>query len=306
MKQSTSRLLMIRPLSFRHNEETNDNTFQNESSAAAEDIRLAAIAEFDAFVDRLRAKGISVVVRDSDLAADTPDALFPNNWISFHADERVAIYPMKAENRRRERREDLIFEVCNEFGLSVDEVVDFTEFEDHDSYLEGTGSMVLDRVNRVCYAALSERTDEHAVDLFCETFGYEAVCFNTALHQKPVYHTNVVMCIGTGFATVCLDVIPDQNERAHVRARLAESGKTMVEISVDQLQAFAGNMLEVLNEEGKTYIVLSERAMGSLTPAQISTLSQHGELLAVALPTIELHGGGSARCMLCEVFLPLI
>ncbi len=306
MKQSTSRVLMVRPLSFRHNEETHDNTFQNESSAAAEDIRTQALAEFDAFVESLRAKGISVVVRDSDRSADTPDALFPNNWISFHDDERVAIYPMKAENRRRERREDLIFEVCNELGLSVDEVVDFTEFEAHDSYLEGTGSMVLDRVNRVCYAALSERTDERAVDLFCETFGYEAVCFNTALHHKPVYHTNVVMCIGTGFATVCLDVIPDQNERAQVRAKLSKTGKTIVEISTDQLQAFAGNMLEVLNEEGSTYIVLSERALASLTPAQISALSQYGELLPVALPTIELHGGGSARCMLCEVFLPLI
>ncbi len=306
MKQSTSRLLMVRPLSFRHNEETNDNTFQNESSAPAEDIRTQALAEFDTFVESLRAKGISVVVRDAELSADTPDALFPNNWISFHDDERVAIYPMKAENRRRERREDLIFEVCNELGLSVDEVVDFTEFEAHDSYLEGTGSMVLDRIHRVCYAALSERTDEHAVDLFCETFGYQAVCFNTVLNQKPVYHTNVVMCIGTGFVTVCLEVIANLEERARVRESLAASGRTLIEISIEQLRAFAGNMLEVLNEEGSTYIVLSQRAHASLTPAQISTLSQFGELLPVALPTIELHGGGSARCMLCEVFLPLI
>jgi hypothetical protein len=306
MKQSTSRLLMVRPLSFRHNEETNDNTFQNDSSAAPEDIRVAAIAEFDAFVDRLRAKGISVVVRDSDILADTPDALFPNNWISFHDDERVAIYPMKAENRRRERREDLIFEVCNELGLSVDEVVDFTEFEEHESYLEGTGSMVLDRTNRVCYAALSERTDEHAVELFCDSFGYRALCFHTVLDQKPVYHTNVVMCIGTGFVTVCLDVISNPDERTNVRDSLVASGKIIIEISTEQLRAFAGNMLEVLNEEGSTYIVLSEQAHTSLTPTQISALSQFGELLPVALPTIELHGGGSARCMLCEVFLPLI
>lgn len=306
MKQSTSRLLMIRPLSFRHNEETNDNTFQHESTSSAIEIKTAALLEFDQFVDGLRSKGIAVVVRESEVEADTPDALFPNNWISFHEDARVGLYPMKAENRRRERREDLIFEVCNELGCSVEEIVDLTEFEVHESYLEGTGSMVLDRVHRVAYAALSERTDQHAVELFCDTFGYRAVFFQTELDLKPIYHTNVVMCIGTQFATICLDVIPSLQERAAVKKGLLDSGRILVEITSEQLRGFAGNMLEVLNEEGKTYIVMSQKAYSVLTSTQISTLEQFGELLMADLHTIEMHGGGSARCMLCEVFLPLI
>ncbi len=299
---------MIRPLSFRRNEETGDNTFQSGGSEEPSKLLNNALDEFDGFVEKLRSKGIDVVVRDSVLNDDTPDALFPNNWISFHHDGRVAIYPMKAPNRRRERREDLIFEVSNELGLHVEEILDFTEFEDHDSFLEGTGSMVLDRINHICYAALSERTDQQAVEIFCETFGYKPVCFSTSVPSndgmKSVYHANVVMCLGTQFAVLCADVIATSSERQLVIDSLERSGKNVIEISIDQLNQFAGNMLEVLNSEGKTYIAMSRTAENALSIAQRTQLKKYGEILSAPLETIENHGGGSARCMLCEVFLP--
>lgn len=300
--------MMVRPLSFRRNEETGDNTFQIGGSEEPSNLQSKALDEFDGFVELLRSKGIDVVVRDSVVSDDTPDALFPNNWISYHQDGRVAIYPMKAHNRRRERREDLIFEVGNELGLHVEEILDFTEFEDHDSFLEGTGSMVLDRINHICYAALSERTDQQAVEIFCETFGYTPVCFSTAVPSndgmKSVYHANVVMCVGTQFAVLCADAIATPSERQLVIKNLEMSGKKVIEISLEQLNQFVGNMLEVLNSEGKTYIVMSKTAENALSKAQRSQLEMYGEILSAPLETIETHGGGSARCMLCEVFLP--
>lgn len=307
MTQSTHRLLMVRPANFRSNEATVDNAFQKKP-ANSDDVQAIACQEFDFFVDELRAKGIHVFVRDARQEDDTPDALFPNNWVSFHEDGRAAIYPMMAENRRRERREGLIDELCDEFGLKLEEIADFTEFETHQKFLEGTGSMVLDRVHKICYAALSERTDEHAVELFAEYFGYETFCFNTSLKigetENPVYHTNVVMSIGSKFAVVADECIPSDSERAELKKKLEQSGKQIIRITNDQLAHFCGNILEVLNEEGATYIAMSETAWTHFSASQQDALKQYGEIIRVPLPIIEQYGGGSARCMLCEVFLP--
>lgn len=305
MKQSTAHIFMVRPAGFRRNEETSDNSFQQGQPTTAHDIDVRAGQEFDAFVAELRENGVQVYVSQADAAKNTPDALFPNNWLSFHEDRRAAVYPMKAVNRRNERDENVLYELCNTFGLDLEEIVDFTEFEDHDRFLEGTGSVVLDRVNKVCYAALSDRTDEGAVHLFCDAFGYQAVCFST-LHPsgKPVYHTNVIMCIGSEFVVICEEVISDASARQRVMQQLEASRRKIVRISVDQLNAFAGNTLEILTEEGQRRIVMSKRAWESLDRAQQATLSQFGQLITPDLNTIETYGGGSARCMLCEVFLP--
>lgn len=310
LRQSTNQLLMIRPAVFRRNEETaGDNKFQPEESSTSGDVTKQAVSEFDHFTEVLSAKGIEVAVIDADESADTPDALFPNNWLSFHADGRAALYPMKAENRRRERREEIIHMVCNEFGLELKEIVDFTEFEEHNRFLEGTGSLVLDRVNNKAYACLSERTDRQAIERFCEAIGYEGILFNAShaadgSRRAPVYHTNVVMSIGSSFALLCADAIDDQDERALVLDSLKENGHEVIEIEEAQMAEFACNVLEVLDTEGSCYLVLSDRAKASLRTDQIERIEKHAELLSAPLTTIENLGGGSARCMLCEVFLP--
>lgn len=307
MRQSTSRLFMVRPAGFRSNEETADNSFQQTQGEQNADVNESALEEFDAFVAQLRAHGVDVFVAEADEANDTPDALFPNNWISFHEDGKVAVYPMKAPNRRRERNERVIYDLCNVYGLDLDEIVDFTEFEDHNRFLEGTGSMVLDRVNKVCYAALSERTDEGAVALFCETMGYTPVCFETDHPSgKPVYHANVIMCIGTEFAVICEDVIAGPSARQRVMKQLEATGRKIIRISIEQLNQFAGNTLEVMTEEGQTRIVLSKNAWAVLDQQQRAMIEQYGQVITPELTTIETYGGGSARCMLCEVFLPKI
>lgn len=307
MKQTTFRLFMVRPAGFRSNEETADNSFQQTQGEQNVDVNDGALEEFDAFVAQLKAHGVEVFVAEADEANDTPDALFPNNWISFHEDGKAAVYPMKAPNRRRERNERVIYDLCNVYGLDLDEIVDFTEFEDHERFLEGTGSMVLDRVNKVCYAALSERTDEGAVALFCETMGYTPVCFET-LHPsgKPVYHTNVIMCIGTEFVVICEDVIAEPSVRQRVMQQLEATGRKIVRISIEQLNQFAGNTLEVMTEEDQPRIVLSKNAWAALDQQQRAMIEQCGQVITPELTTIETYGGGSARCMLCEVFLPKI
>lgn len=306
MKQATHRLMMIRPGSFRKNEQTADNSFQSGGKLSDHEIADLAREEFDAFADLLRDNGIDLIEFETEEDADTPDAVFPNNWLSFHDNGCAAIYPMKAPNRRPERREQLIYDVCNAWGLDLDEVLDFSEFEEHNRFLEGTGSMVLDRVNKLCFAALSERTDEHAVDLWCKQFGYTPIVFSTLLNGKPIYHTNVVLAIGTHFAVVALDVVSDLAERETVRKALQAAGKTLIEITPKQLEAFAANILEVNTNEGATVIVMSETAHKAFTVEQRCELAKHGRVLSVNLTTIETYGGGSARCMLCEVFLPRI
>lgn len=311
-RQTTSTLLMIRPEGFRMNEQTAVNNYYQKvlDGLGADKVSEAAEKEFDRFVDVLQNKGVQVVVIQDTAEPSTPDAVFPNNWVSFHHDGRVALYPMFAENRRQERREDIFEELKNHHGLQVNEIIDFTEFEDHSKYLEGTGSMILDRANRIAYAALSERTDRRAFELFCEVFDYVGVIFEAFQsvqgERKPIYHTNVMMCVANHFAIVCLDSIDDADEREMLIQTLRDSGKEIISITEEQTQRFAGNMLEVANTEGKPLLVMSTSAFEALEKGQIDRIEKHCEIVHSSLDTIEACGGGSARCMMAEVFLPKI
>jgi hypothetical protein len=299
---------MVRPSSFRKNEETAANNYYqkdvNHDHAAA-----LAVDEFDAMVEQLEDHGVHVMVIEDDPSTDTPDALFPNNWVSFHSDGRVGLYPMYAPNRRAERREDILHDLEHNHGFSVREVLDFTEFEDHGAFLEGTGSVVLDRIHGKAYAAWSERTDRDAFEQFCETMDLEGIAFeafqSVGTERKPIYHTNVMMAIGTGWAAVCLDCMDHPEDQDLVKESLASDGLTVIELSEDQIQSFAGNMLEVRGTDNQPLIVMSSRAYRALEPTQIASLSAFGTLIHIPLDTIETCGGGSARCMMAEVHLPL-
>ena len=309
MNQSTSSVFMVRPHSFRKNEETaTNNHYQRDiAQASPEEIIERAQEEFDGFVDQLKAAGIEVVVFDEAEPHETPDALFPNNWISTHADGTVALYPMFAPNRRTERREDVPLVLEHQFGFDVRQIIDFTEFESHNKFLEGTGSIVLDRVNRKAYAALSDRTDARALEHFCDQLDFEPVAFQafqTVDNQRlPIYHTNVMMSIGSGYAVVCLDCIDSDDERKQVVDAIAQDGLELIAITEEQVNQFAGNMLELTGDEGPV-LVMSASAYQSLVPGQIEKLQQHTTLLHAPLPTIETCGGGSARCMIAEIHLP--
>lgn len=307
-RQSTDLILMIRPASFRKNEETAvNNGYQKDATGDLDPIEEAQ-REFDGVVDVLRHAGVRVAVYDDNPEADTPDALFPNNWVSFHADGRVGLYPMFAPNRRRERREELIHRLTTDYGCHLDTLVDFTEFEDHGVFLEGTGSLILDREHHVAYAALSSRTDAQAAGQFCEAFGYDLVAFTA--HQTegdtstPIYHTNVMLAIGSDWAVVCDAIVTDEAERQALLDRLTDSGKTVLRISPEQVNGFAGNVLEVRNPEGNPFIAMSSAAHAAFTAEQKSALERHAPLIHAPIPTIERLGGGSVRCMLAEVFLP--
>ena len=309
MNQSTSSVFMVRPHSFRKNEETaTNNHYQRDiAQASPEEIIERAQEEFDGLVAQLRAAGIDVVVFDEAEPHETPDALFPNNWISTHADGTVALYPMFAPNRRTERREDVPLVLEHQFGFDVRQIIDFTEFESHNKFLEGTGSIVLDRINRKAYAALSDRTDARALEHFCDQLDFEPVAFQafqTADNQRlPIYHTNVMMSIGSGYAVVCLDCIDSDDERKQVVNAIAQDGLELIAITEEQVNQFAGNMLELTGDEGPV-LVMSASAYQSLVPGQIEKLQQHTTLLHAPLPTIETCGGGSARCMIAEIHLP--
>lgn len=309
MNQSTSSVFMVRPHSFRKNEETaTNNHYQRDiAQASPEEIIERAQEEFDGLVDQLKAAGIEVVVFDEAEPHETPDALFPNNWISMHADGTVALYPMFAPNRRTERREDVPLVLEHQFGFDVRQIIDFTEFESHNKFLEGTGSIVLDRVNRKAYAAFSDRTDARALEHFCDQLDFEPVAFQafqTVDNQRlPIYHTNVMMSIGSGYAVVCLDCIDSDDERKQVVDSIALDGLELIAITEEQVNQFAGNMLELTGDEGPV-LVMSASAYQSLVPGQIEKLQQHTTLLHAPLPTIETCGGGSARCMIAEIHLP--
>ena len=308
MQQTTNSILMIRPVSFRMNEQTAvNNYYQQDIDTLAETINSRAQQEFDAFVKKLRSVGVHVIVINDSKLNDTPDSVFPNNWISFHENATVGVYPMFAENRRSERREDILDQI-EEQGYKIDHVVDYTDAEEEDIFLEGTGSLVLDRVNRKAYCALSPRADEDLCIEFCEDFEYTPVIF-TAYQtvegvRLPIYHTNVMMCVGETFAVVCLNSIDNKKEHQNVVKHLKADGKDIIVITEEQVNNFAGNMLEVKGHNNKKYIVMSQAAYNSLTKAQIKSLEKHGELLYSSLDTIETCGGGSARCMMAEIFLP--
>ena len=305
--QITNTVLMIRPVRFRMNEQTAvNNYFQEKIDLEAEQINHQAQQEFDTFVQKLRLVGVKVIVVDDIYEQNTPDSVFPNNWISFHQNGNVALYPMFAENRRRERREDILDKIEAE-GFLIENVYDYTSAEEENIFLEGTGVMVLDRVNRKAYCALSPRADEDLFIEFCEDFEYTPIIFHAYQQvgdkQALIYHTNVMMAVGDTFAVICADSITDKKERKNVLAHLKDDKKEIIYITTQQMEHFAGNMLQVQGDNS-TYLVMSDAAYQSLTPAQINQLEQHTKILHTNLTTIETCGGGSARCMLAEVFLP--
>jgi len=291
-----------------NNETKPTNFFQKEKqSQPASTIQAKALLEFDALVIKLETVGVQVIVVNDTQEFDTPDAIFPNNWISFHYDGTVAIYPMLSNNRRKERREDIL-NILEKKGFLIENVVDYSTAEQEGFYLEGTGSLVLDRVHQKAYAAISPRTDEELAIEFCEDFEYTPVFFtaNQTIKNKrvPIYHTNVLFCVASTFTVVCLDAIDDKKERKQVVKHLKSNGKEIVVISQKQMQSFAGNMLEVLGENSKSFLVMSTNAFVCLTAAQRTILEKHSTIIHSDLQTIETYGGGSARCMLAEVFLP--
>ena len=308
MQQTTNTILMIRPVNFRMNEETAvNNYFQEVVNLSNSEINAKAQEEFDAFVAKLQKVGVNIIVEDDLKSSNTPDSIFPNNWISFHENGDVGLYPMFAVNRRRERREDIL-DRLEEEGFLIESIMDYTSAEEDDIFLEGTGSIVLDRVNRKAYCALSPRADEELFIEFCEDFEYTPIvfkAFQTVEGQRlPIYHTNVMMCLGETFAVICLDCIDDKSERKNVVQHLKDSNKEIIEITETQMNQFAGNMLEVKGFNDKRVLVMSKAAHDSLTPSQLSCLEKHCEILYSDLKIIEACGGGSARCMMAEVFLP--
>lgn len=309
IKQITNSILMIRPVQFRMNEQTAVNNYYQKTieHLTPDAVNALAVEEFDAFVQKLQAAGIQVVVVDDTKEFDTPDSIFPNNWISFHKNGTIALYPMFAENRRFERKESVV-EAIEEKGFSIKHVVDYTEAEQENLFLEGTGSIILDREYQKAYCALSPRADEQLFIEFCEDFDFFPVIFSAyqTVNQKreKIYHTNVMMCIGSTFAVICLDSIDDKKERKNVINHLKIDNKDIIEITEDQVNQFAGNMLQLLGKNNTPFLIMSQSAFDSLRADQLSKLEKHTKIISSSLQTIEACGGGSARCMMAEIFLP--
>lgn len=309
MKQTTNSILMIRPVAFRMNEQTAMNNYYQKvlDGLSPETVNAKAQKEFDTFVAKLRKVGVNVTVVEDTLEPNTPDSIFPNNWISFHESGDVALYPMFAENRRAERREDIL-DILEDEGFQINQIVDYTSAEEDDVFLEGTGSLLLDRENGKAYCALSPRADEEVMIEFCEDFELTPVIFEAFQtvngERKLIYHTNVMMCLGDTFAVICADCIDDKKERKMVLDSLRGDDKEIILITEDQVNNFAGNMLEVKGKNDERFLVMSESAYKSLTKKQIAQLEAHVEIIHSSLDTIEACGGGSARCMMAEIFLP--
>ncbi|GAB1307580.1 arginine deiminase-related protein [Urechidicola sp. KH5] len=309
MQQITDTILMVRPINFRMNEQTAVNNYYQQSidNVLPATIQKQAEEEFDTFVKKLRKAGVRIVVVQDTLEPNTPDSIFPNNWVSFHTDGTVGVYPMFAENRRLERREDILEQLESE-GFLIENVVDYTSAEEDQLFLEGTGSIILDRVNNIAYCALSPRADEDLFIEFCEDFEYTPVIFtaNQTVNgeRKAIYHTNVMMALAEDFAVICLDSIDDKKERKMVLKQLKESGKQIVAITEAQVEQFAGNMLAVKNAKGERITIMSEAAYQSLNANQVGIIEKHSKILYSKINTIETCGGGSVRCMMAEVFLP--
>ena len=303
MKQTTDTILMVRPYRFRKNEETAVNNYFQE------DIRVdnaagMALQEFDRFVEKLTDHKINTLVIQDDGRFDTPDSIFPNNCVSFHKRSAV-LYPMFAENRRRERRLNYL-QALEKWGLKFDDILDYTAFEHEHRFLEGTGSLILDRVQRTAYCALSPRADAGIVHQFCLDLGYDPFIFeaNQTVEglRKAIYHTNVMLSIGGAFAVICLDAVDNLLAREEIIMRLQDSGKSIIEITEQQMEHFAGNILEVHAITGEPHVVMSTQAYNSFTTQQIRELEKYGTIIHSPLSTIEAGGGGSARCMIAEVF----
>ena len=304
--QTAKTVLMVEPIAFGYNSQTAENNyFQKEQKET--DIQEKALQEFNNFAAKLREKGINVITVKDTLNPHSPDSIFPNNWVSFHEDGTVALYPMFALNRRVERRPEILERLKDE-GFKINTVEDFSPFENEEKYLEGTGSMIFDHDYKIAYGSVSLRLDEELFRNFCAKFGFTPIVFhsyqNVGDQRLPIYHTNVMMCVAEQFVVICLDCIDDEMEREKVQEVINSSNKELIETSEDQLQQFAGNMLQVQNEEGDKFLVMSETAYKSLTKEQVERIENYCEIIYADLNTIETNGGGSARCMLAEVFLP--
>jgi hypothetical protein len=301
--QTTSHLLMIRPVRFGFNAETAvNNAFQVAGSDTG--IATKAQQEFDAFVQLLRQQGVDITVVDDSADPHTPDSVFPNNWVSFHEDGTVVLYPMFAANRRLERKPAVLDAIRTKF--SIHSTIDLSGHEKDHLFLEGTGSMVLDRDNKIAYACLSPRTDYFLLEEYCSRMGYKPLVFDAIDQQgQPIYHTNVMMCVAKEYVVICMDAIAAAHEKEEVSNSILTSGKKIIPISFKQMNHFAGNMLQVENSSGEPLLVMSSQAYAALTTEQIKELSGYNRIVHAALTTIETNGGGSARCMMAEVHLPL-
>ena len=301
---------MIRPLAFNYNVQTAvNNHYQkaNDFNSNSNQINLTAQTEFDNFVLKLKSFGVNVIVFQDDDKFDTPDSVFPNNWISFHSNGDIALYPMFAKNRRNERREDVV-KCIEKNGYPINNVIDYSFAEESNIYLEGTGSIVLDRLNKKAYCAISERSNEDLLIEFCEDFEYSPIIFSAFQSVKEVreliYHTNVMMCVADNFVIICLDCIDNKKERNNVISHLKGDGKEIIEISENQVNSFAGNMLQILDRNNNPLLIMSESAYNVLTSFQKDIINKYVKIVFSSLNTIETYGGGSARCMMAEVFLP--
>ena len=299
----TSHLLMIRPTQFAYNAETAvNNSFQVASKDAL--VQEKALHEFDGFVDKLKANGVDVTVVQDTAEPHTPDSIFPNNWLSFHNNGSICLYPMFATNRRLERKQQVLDIIHKKF--SVSNTIDFTSNETENIFLEGTGSMVLDRDKQIAYACLSPRTDKNLLEQFCQKFNYNPISFIANDEGgTAIYHTNVMMCVADKFVVICLDSITNEGEKKAVVHAIGNSGKAIINISFYQMNHFAGNMLQIKNKAGKPYLVMSSQAYQSLTQQQLQAIETYQPIIHSNIATIETNGGGSARCMMAEVFLPL-
>jgi hypothetical protein len=301
--QTTSHLLMIRPVNFGYNAETAvNNAFQ--VAGVDEHSQEKALKEFDDFVEVLKNNGVDVTVVDDTPQPYTPDSIFPNNWVSFHEDGTIVLYPMYAPNRRLERKSEVLQFISSKFNIK--KTTDLSQYEHEHVFLEGTGSMVLDRDKKIAYACLSPRTDYEVLNEFCDDMGYTAEVFD-AMDRKgqPIYHTNVMMCVADKYVVICLASIPADHEKDHVSETIKNSGREIITITLDQMEHFAGNMLQVNNEKGDKLLVMSTQAYHSLIPEQIKKLESYNKIIYSDLSTIEMNGGGSARCMMAEVHLQI-
>lgn len=304
--QLASAVLMIKPVRFQSNPHTAEsNKFQGKNPSPAEAQQQDAAAEFDRLSSALEGSGIDVLRFDDTVEPHTPDSVFPNNWVSFHADGTVVLYPMEAPNRRTERRQDIIESLHREHGYHVSQVIDLSPHEAQEQYLEGTGSLVLDRVNRIAYACLSSRTHLVALGDFAQRLDYEVLAFDAVdRNGDAVYHTNVLMNVGESLAVICAEAIPRKEQRRAVLDSLARSGHSIVELSFDQMDAFAGNMLELRTNSGENIIAMSKQALDSLDSGQVQAIESQARIVSAPIENIESSAGGSVRCMLAEIHLP--
>ena len=309
MSQITNTVLMVRPTQFRMNEQTSINNYYQKSpkNTLPEEVNRMAVKEFDSMVRKLQKVGVQVIVVEDTNEFDTPDSIFPNNWISFHSNGTIGLYPMFAKNRRLERKQSIL-EAVEVQGFVIKNVVDYTSAELDNVFLEGTGSILLDRVNYKAYCAISDRANEDLFIEFCEDFEYTPVVFSSYQtvndKRESIYHTNVMMCLAETFAVICLDSIDDKKERKNVLKHLKEDGKKIIEISENQVNNFAGNMLQVQGTNNERFLVMSQAAHNSLSQSQLSQIGNHCKIISSSLDTIEACGGESARCMMAEIFLP--